>query len=605
MDSVFQALRGSKVELMISCEDLVDLDLFTKTDPICVLSMKQFGQWKEFGRTEAIRESLNPRFTDSFVLDIEPGIKQQLLFSIYDIDNRSTDLRHHDHVGNVEIDLESLIDLSITVHSVTRTIRMHGDPKSRGFLTISTELVKECQNKAQLHIQGHHLDKRGMLANRHPDCYLEIGREINSIKFQPVFRTEVIYKSRNPNWRPIELSVQKLCNNDWNRRLQFSCWHTSYGGDVKTTYKMIGCYTTTLSELVHMKRDGHYASVHLICPKKQAKGKKEVHSGSLRFYQYRVEMNYSLLDYIRGGCQLRLVLALDFTASNGNISDSLSLHNTTDLRSNQYLNAIESLGAMIARYDVEQRICVLGFGAKKSSSKKPSHCFSLADQGTDIWIKGIREVINVYKSIIPTLVFSGPTYLTPTIDRVLQLIDKNINQNNQKYYALLIITDGVINDIDSTIEKLIEASSLPLSVLFIGVGPADFTIMEQFHVDLNSPLRDKHNKLKAVRSNTYFAALRRDSSPLGSSVKVVQEALAALSTQCVQYMKSQNIEPGKPRLIKIDPQNNWITPTSLLETDEIGAFSTMHSSLSLASLRSSRHSLLSNPETMGIEIQMV
>ena len=54
-------LSGSSIELLVSCVGLVDLDEFTKSDPMCVLFYKQFGQWKEFGRTEAIRDSLNPK----------------------------------------------------------------------------------------------------------------------------------------------------------------------------------------------------------------------------------------------------------------------------------------------------------------------------------------------------------------------------------------------------------------------------------------------------------------------------------------------------------------------------------------------------------------
>ena len=60
--------RGS-VELLVSCADLADLDVFTKTDPMCVLFVKQFGQWTEYGRTEAIRSTLNPKVTS---LHIQP-----------------------------------------------------------------------------------------------------------------------------------------------------------------------------------------------------------------------------------------------------------------------------------------------------------------------------------------------------------------------------------------------------------------------------------------------------------------------------------------------------------------------------------------------------
>ena len=37
---------------------------------------------------------------------------------------------------------------------------------------------------------------------------------------------------------------------------------------------------------------------------------------------------------------------------------------------------------------------------------------------------------------------------------------------------------GIINDMDSTIESIVAASALPLSVLIVGVGNADFSQME-------------------------------------------------------------------------------------------------------------------------------
>ena len=59
---------GGRVELLLHCTDLANLDTFTKTDPMCVVFIKQFGQWREYGRTEAVQESLNPkvRFINPF-----------------------------------------------------------------------------------------------------------------------------------------------------------------------------------------------------------------------------------------------------------------------------------------------------------------------------------------------------------------------------------------------------------------------------------------------------------------------------------------------------------------------------------------------------------
>lgn len=48
----------------------------------------------------------------------------------------------------------------------------------------------------------------------------------------------------------------------------------------------------------------------------------------------------------------------------------------------------------------------------------------------------------------------------------------------QQYFVLLIITDGVITDMDQTRAAIVAASHLPMSIIIVGVGGADFTDME-------------------------------------------------------------------------------------------------------------------------------
>lgn len=57
--NAFQNKR--KLELFIECTDLVQLDTFSRTDPMCVLYVKKLGQWMEHGRTESIPNSLHPK----------------------------------------------------------------------------------------------------------------------------------------------------------------------------------------------------------------------------------------------------------------------------------------------------------------------------------------------------------------------------------------------------------------------------------------------------------------------------------------------------------------------------------------------------------------
>lgn len=49
-----------------------------------------------------------------------------------------------------------------------------------------------------------------------------------------------------------------------------------------------------------------------------------------------------------------------------------------------------------------------------------------------------------------------------------------VSQKNQKYLILLIITDGIINDMEKTIDQIVRGSSLPVSIIIVGVGDADF-----------------------------------------------------------------------------------------------------------------------------------
>ena len=49
--------------------------------------------------------------------------------------------------------------------------------------------------------------------------------------------------------------------------------------------------------------------------------------------------------------------------------------------------------------------------------------------------------------------------------------------------VLLLLTDGVIHDMPRTKELIVQASALPCSVIIIGVGGADFSMMEELDSD--------------------------------------------------------------------------------------------------------------------------
>lgn len=77
----------------------------------------------------------------------------------------------------------------------------------------------------------------------------------------------------------------------------------------------------------------------------------------------------------------------------------------------------------------------------------------------------------------------------------------------QQYFVLLIITDGVITDLDETRQAIVNAAKLPMSIIIVGVGGADFSAMEFLDGD-GGPLRSPSGEA-AVRDIVQFVPFRQ------------------------------------------------------------------------------------------------
>lgn len=56
-------------------------------------------------------------------------------------------------------------------------------------------------------------------------------------------------------------------------------------------------------------------------------------NGMFNLKSTKIQKRNTFLEYIFGGCEINLAIAIDFTLSNGRITDPSSLH-STDLRKN-------------------------------------------------------------------------------------------------------------------------------------------------------------------------------------------------------------------------------------------------------------------------------
>ena len=94
---------------------------------------------------------------------------------------------------------------------------------------------------------------------------------------------------------------------------------------------------------------------------------------------------------------------------------------------------------------------------------------------------GIPGILKAYRESFPRLKLSGPTIFSNVIQTVSAMAASEVG--NQTYTVLLILTDGVICDMKNTIDCIVNGCALPLSIVIVGVGNADFTAMDTLDGD--------------------------------------------------------------------------------------------------------------------------
>lgn len=136
---------------------------------------------------------------------------------------------------------------------------------------------------------------------------------------------------------------------------------------------------------------------------------------------------YSFLDYALSGLEISMTVGVDFTLSNKNCTQKDSLHFTGG-QSNQYLDAITSVGKILENYSTEKRIPLLGFGAKipQICERRSSHCFALTGDIFSPSVTGLRNLVGTYKKAVKKLKFSGPTHFSKIIEYVNDMIEFEI-----------------------------------------------------------------------------------------------------------------------------------------------------------------------------------
>ena len=445
------------IELHVAAKDLADMDIITVSDPVCALYVWDGNGWKEFGRTEVVWNNLNPEWVTYFTVQYVFEMRQPLSFRVYDVDSDNAKLSAQDFIGQADIELSQIVSNNGTTQL---ELRLPGKDKKRGTLYITPESVTNSGSIVECQIKAKNLKNLHWIGGNSP--FFVISKSSEGGRFLPIYQSEVNKKMR---WKQFSVPFQQLCNCDPDRPLKISFMdyrrtsHAVLIGSAETTY-------TRMSELL-------MSDIEIKDDKGQTTG-----VFSIQFMQ--LQQKYTFYDFLRGGVQLNLITAIDFTASNRDPRDPKSLHYSGVDFLNAYERCIRSVGEVLCPYDSDQSFPVFGFGAKVGGII--NHCFPLTFNPQAPCVQGLEGIIGAYRNALAQVQLSGPTLFSHVIRAASQIAVESWRES-RTYTILLIITDGIINDMMDTKDAIVEAGRLPLSIIIVGVGNNDFSAMDVLDAD--------------------------------------------------------------------------------------------------------------------------
>jgi hypothetical protein len=455
--------------MFLSCKDLVNIDLISLTDSVVELLVQDSSHsaWDSTWRTKVVWNDLNPRYPDFFEFTFFIEDHKKLLFKVYDVDKEGQDLRTATLIGASEFSVSEVV--TVPHMTLTKPLMNTSYKDKRGLITVRIEEVIDRQETLRFTLGGAALpDNRYFFVKIFAfRTFFRLSRVMESGDYQVVFVSEV-QQSGDPTWLETKLTLSVLCNSDYLRPLRIEVFSESPCG--LFAHDLVGSVEVNLTNILDLAQ----AILYL--------GGPQQHNGSLVLRNVSIIKEPTFIDYLSGGCELGLITAVDFTGSNGDPSQSSSLHYIGTEALNQYEQALKAVAEVLIEYDHDHRVPAYGFGAVTSQFGL-SHCFPLNGNFNDPEVVGVEEMLGVYRYALRSLQLSGPTNFAQVLRAAVVQAEAALQQPSLKYFVLLILTDGIISDLQATIDLIVHASKLPLSVVIIGIGNADFSEMNVLDSD--------------------------------------------------------------------------------------------------------------------------
>ena len=558
-----------KLDLVIECHHLPKKDSFSECDAFCgvwelpsglptkgkKVSRLPTRQEREVGRTEVVRANSAPKFTTKFRLEYRFQAQQTYVIRVYDEDLRyATDLKEHDFVGGSIFTLGELMGAGGC--TIARTLG-NGD----GFAVLTGHEIIETREVLEFRFAGQDL---GVLDRKKKNKILAAKDTVTNIKKQamekfdapdPYFRleqlneedqswsvvwkSEVIMDTKFPTWNVARLPLQLLCqDDDPNKDMKITIWEWNRF----SAHELVGYVMTSVNELVTKAKRGIPVLDVMLDKRKFFGGVKPVKAGSLKILKSRILHIPSMLQYLSGGCELDLMVAIDCTLNNGNPSQQDGLHYSSESWLNDYQAILFKIGSVFDSYEGQDFI-LWGYGAKTPASQQ-----SFFPMGSKL--KGANDLVKAYDRTFSAtnrnrLIMEKDAELRQIIQSAMSRAVKASENNRQCYSTLVILSTGCISDVKASIEAICQAEDTPLSIVIIGIGQGDMTPIRELAGGEDGQLFHQ-NGVKVQRQIVNFVSLNEFN---GNTRECVSEALHEVPEQFVQHFVNSGVLPLPPKAV--------------------------------------------------------
>lgn len=551
-------VNKEQLKLWIKCSDLPS-QLGDKIDPYLKLYEKVGGDkiWKV--KSSKHENNPNPVF-DPLIVPFDFTRVQRVTVGLMDEDSVTDD----DKIGFFEINLGEIFfkmrdfepqsfELTAKRDGSGQILQSHGKPSK---CTVYKALVPVDEvmflafNGVKLAAKDH-----SAFRSSSSDPYLKLFRPGAS---EPLLTTNTISRNLNPVWDDAQLKVEELGNGDWGQNLRAEVWDSDFATsddligecDFEAKHLMVPPSGGKICDLLKAGKDGSQGELGLTT----SKGIKPMQIG----------------DYLQAGVELDFTIAVDFTASNIN----QGLH--ADGRDSPYGIAIEQIGSVIEQYDSDKQYSMFLFGAlldRGNPSTEPPieglPGFVNSIEVTTQEPHNTQALLDAYDMMVrwcDTILvpngrgsahqgcYYGPTNYHNVIEATVQDLRRTTASKAARgkniYKVLVVVTDGTPHDEQETMQELIKAAQLPISVIFVAVGSADFSALQRFDGDggdfSNWPRAAGASRRGPPRDVVQFVDF-----PEGDRNALSRETLKEIPNQMVDAFLGQGI----PRVSHVEIDN--------------------------------------------------